>query len=371
MFPTFGCPKGGEPCRVKMKNMKHKKLFFSIALYAMICFPPFGGRGGLAFSQDIHFSQNSPLLLNPGATGTGEGLFRTSLGYKTQWSSMGNPYRSMVAAFDMPLLKEKKKLGYLGLGGYFFSDKAGDSKLGTTSFNLSLSAIVPLDEQNTLSTGFNFGYGQRSASITNLQWPGQYNGQTYDPGIASNEANLFNSFTFFDMSTGVHYQFLKNNGNIQGKDIFRINAGIAYFHLNQPNQKFYSGAADPLYGKIVLNALGRFDIPQTKIGIVPSMVYVIQGPAREMDLGASIRYKVSEGTKVTGFKTESAISGGVLYRVNDAIIPQLLLEFANFGIGLSYDVNISSLSTATRKASGLEICLKYSNVRDALFQGKK
>ena len=327
----------------------------------------------LVFAQDIHFSQlaQSPMLLNPGATGTGEGLFRTSLGYKTQWLSMGNPYRTMVASFDMPLLEGKKKLGYLGLGGYFFSDKAGDAHLGTTSANLSISAIVPLSSQSKLSTGFNFGYGQRSANISNLQWPGQYNGQTYDPNIASNETNLFNSFTFFDMSTGVHYQFLKSNGNTQGKDVFKINAGIAYFHITQPNQKFYSGAADPLYGKIVLNALMRYDIPQTKIGIVPSVVYMMQGTAREMDFGASIRYKVSEGTKVTGFKTESAISGGILYRVNDAIIPQLLLEFANFGIGLSYDVNISSLSQATHKAGGLEISLKYSNIRDALFQGKK
>jgi phosphomevalonate kinase len=96
-----------------------------------------------------------------------------------------------------------------------------------------------------------------------------------------------------------------------------------------------------------------------------------QGPASEMDFGASVRYKIAEGTKVTGFKTAAAISGGVLYRVNDAIIPQLLLEFANFGVGLSYDVNVSSLSQATHKAGGLEISLKYSNMKDALFQGKK
>jgi type IX secretion system PorP/SprF family membrane protein len=311
------------------------------------------------------------MLLNPGAAGTGEGLFRASLDYKTQWLSMGNPYRTMVASFDMPLLEGKKKIGYLGLGGYFFSDKAGDAHIGTTSANLSISAIVPLSSQSKLSTGFNFGYGQRSANISNLQWPGQYNGQSYDPNIASNETNLFNSFSFFDMSTGIHYQFLKNSGNTQGKDVFRINVGAAYFHLTQPDQKFSSVAADPLYGKIVLNALARYDIPQTKIGIVPSVVYMMQGKAREMDFGASIRYKVSEGTKITGFKTETAISGGVLYRVNDAVIPQLLLEYANFGIGLSYDVNISSLSQATHKAGGLEISLRYSNIRDALFQGKK
>jgi type IX secretion system PorP/SprF family membrane protein len=154
----------------------------------------------------------SPLLLNPGATGMIDGSFRASLDYKSQWMSMGNPFRTMLASFDMPLLQGKKKIGYLGLGGYFYSDKAGDAHLGTNSANLSISAIVPLSSQSKLSTGFNFGYGQRSANISNLQWPSQYNGQSYDPNISANETNLFNSFTFFDLSTGVHYQFLKSNG---------------------------------------------------------------------------------------------------------------------------------------------------------------
>ena len=327
------------------------------------------------YSQDIHFSQltQSPLLLNPGATGMTDGSFRASLDYKSQWASMGSPYKTMLASFDMPLLASKKKVGYLGLGGYFYSDKAGDAHIGTTSANVSISAIVPLSKESKLSTGFNFGYGQCSANISNLQWPSQYNGQSYDPNISANETNLFNSFSFFDLSAGMHYQFLKSSsgGAAEGKDIFKISGGIAYFHITEPNQKFFSGATDPLYGKIVFNALMRYDIPQTKIGIVPSVVYMAQGPSSELDFGASIRYKVSEGTKVTGFKTESAISGGVLYRVNDAIIPQLLLEYANFGIGLSYDVNISSLSQATHKAGGLEISLKYSNMKDALSQGKK
>lgn len=355
-----------------MRSMKNKfKVPFTILLFSY-GFLPFEKGGDELFSQDIHFSQpaHSPMLLNPGAAGMGEGQFRSSLAYKTQWSSMGNPFRSMVASFDMPFLKEKQKLAYLGAGGYFLSDKAGDSKLGTTAANLSVSAIVPLNEHNSLSTGFNFGYGQRSATIADLQWPGQYNGQTYDPGISSNEANLFGSFSFFDISTGVYYQFIKSTGNIQGKDILKINAGAAYFHINQPNHTFYSGASDPLHGKIILSALVRYDLPETKFGIVPSAVYMSQGPAQEMNVGATVRYRISEATKITGFKTESAISGGVLFRANDAIIPQVILEYANFTVGISYDVTISSLSHTT-KGGGFEISLKYAHIKDALFQGKK
>jgi type IX secretion system PorP/SprF family membrane protein len=284
---------------------------------------------------------------------------------------MGNPYRTMLAGFDMPVLDGKKKLAHLGAGGYFYSDKAGDAHLGTSSANLCVSAIVALNSRSRLSAGFQFGYDHRSANISSLQWPSQYNGQNYDPNIAVNEVNLFDSFSYFDMSTGAHYQFLKSNGNTQGKDIFRINAGAAYFHLTQPSQKFYSGATDRLYGKIVLNALVRYDIPETKIGILPSAVYMTQGPSKEMDMGISVRYKLSEGTKITGFRTETAVTGGILVRANDAVIPQLLLELSSFSFGLSYDVNTSSLSQATHKAGGLEITLKYSKLREAFSQGGK
>jgi len=67
----------------------------------------------------------------------------------------------------------------------------------------------------------------------------------------------------------------------------------------------------------------RYDIPQSKVGFASSVVFMSQGPATELDFGAALRYKPAQGTKFTGFLTESAISGGLLYRMKDAIIPQL------------------------------------------------
>ena len=80
---------------------------------------------------------------------------------------MGNPYSTTMASYDMPLLQRKNKKTYLGVGGFIYSDKASDSHFGTTSGNLSLAAIVPADEQNTLSAGFQAGFLQRSADISN------------------------------------------------------------------------------------------------------------------------------------------------------------------------------------------------------------
>ena len=339
-----------------------KIIFTSVILLSIVC----------GYSQDIHFSQFSetPLFLNPANAGMIEGACRASVNYKTQWIAMGNPYRTMFASYDMPLLKTKNKPAYFGIGGYFYSDKAGDAHLGIASGNLSFSAVVPLNKENSLSAGFQTGFVQRSASMSNLQFPNQYNGVAYDAAMPSNETSSLNPFSYFDLSSGINYQFLKNNGNIEGKDIFKINVGAAYFHINQPQQKFYPNAINRLYGKMVFNASVRYDFPQTKFGVVGSALFMSQGAAKEIDFGGLARYKLTRGTKVTGFISESAIAGGMLYRVNDAVIPQFLFEIANFGIGISYDVNVSSLSLATHKAGGLEISLKYSNIKDALFQNK-
>ena len=339
-----------------------KKTFFVLIAYCLL-------PTAYCFCQDLHFSQFSetPILLNPAATGMFDGFYRAGINYKSQWHSMGNPYRSMMAAYDLPLPNRKKKMTHFGAGAYFYSDKAGDSKLGTSSGNLTSSAIVTLDENNSLSAGFQLGLVQKSASIANLQWPSQYNGQTFDPTISANEPNSFNNFSFFDLGSGIHYLFRKD----ADKDLFRISGGVSYFHITQPAQKFYSAMQNKLYGKMAVNGLLRYDFPKTKFGIVASALYSSQGPANEINFGGLVRYKVTEGTKFTGFLTESAISGGVLYRVHDAVIPQLVFELSNFSIGVSYDVNISSLKQATRKAGGLEISLRYCNLKDALFKGGK
>jgi hypothetical protein len=45
--------------------------------------------------------------------------------------------------------------------------------------------------------------------------------------------------------------------------------------------------------------------------------------------------------------------------VNDAIIPYIGLEFSGFRFGASYDVNVSSLKTASQSRGGIEISLIY------------
>jgi Type IX secretion system membrane protein PorP/SprF len=50
---------------------------------------------------------------------------------------------------------------------------------------------------------------------------------------------------------------------------------------------------------------------------------------------------------------------GSWYRLKDAIIPYVGLEFGEFHIGASYDVNVSKLKPASNMRGGMEISLIY------------
>lgn len=325
-----------------------------------------------AKAQDIHFSQfnETPMHLNPANTGLFDGMFRVTLNYRSQWAVMGNPYTTAAGAFDMPLLYAKNR-AYIGLGAFFYSDHAGDSRFGTFQGLLSASGIVPLNDFNKLSVGIQGGYSQRSATISGLQWENQYVNGAYDPQAVSNEGNLLTSFPYVDFSAGAAYQYRSVAGNLAGKDVFELNFGVAAFHLNKPEQKFHGGGGERMDMRLVFHTNARYDLPDSRWSVRPSACYMMQGPAHEFLIGGLMRYRIKNGTKVTNFFSESGIGFGLHYRVKDAILPQLYYDLGDFFIGLSYDINVSKYSSVSKMNGGYEVTLRYANLNGALYKNKR
>lgn len=324
-------------------------------------------------AQDIHFSQHNqtPLLLNPASTGFYDGYYRGILNYKSQWAVMGNPYRTFMGSFDMPIENRVNPYGaYLGVGAFLYSDKAGDAGFGTTQGKAAVSCIIPAGEFNTLSAGIEAGVAQRSLNFEAIQWPNQYDGQSYNASLPSYEKNGTGSYMYFDMAAGVQYQLMKNFTSFSGKEVLCFTAGAALFHATKPMQRFYSGFSERLYPRMVFHSSLRYDFESSPLGIVPSVLYMRQGAAREIDAGMLLRIRTGGGTKITGFLAESALLAGVVYRHKDAVIPQVFIEMANFGFGFSYDINVSSFSGQTNYNGGLEISVKYAKMTGALYKNR-
>jgi type IX secretion system PorP/SprF family membrane protein len=294
---------------------------------------------------------------------------RAIVNYKNQWMAMGKSFNTEAASFDIPLFDYNQRKAHLGLGFNFFNDKAGDSQFGLTQFNVCAAGIVPVSRESKFSLGISVGGAQHKANFSSVVWGNQYNGSGFDPTINSYETTPVNSFFYLDLGAGAYYEFFTGKATLERNEAKRLGIGVAYYHLTQPEQRYFS-ITEKLYRKLVVTLNGHFDKTGTKVSIRPSALYVLQGSSSEITVGCAIRYRLKEGTKITGFTTEKGISIGVHYRVKDAIIPQVYFEMGDLGIGVSYDLNVSSYKVTTHLNGGPEISLKYFIQKGALFKQK-
>jgi type IX secretion system PorP/SprF family membrane protein len=323
-------------------------------------------------AQDIHFSQynNTPQLLNPAATGVYDGYIRAIINYKNQWQAMGNSFNTAAASIDAPIFDYNERKAHLGLGVNFFNDKAGDAKLGLTQVNLCLAGILPITRKSLLSAGVSIGGAQIKGDASALQWGNQYDGKGFNTAVNSGEAPQFNSFFYVDLAAGLYYELSLTKARFSRDNKNRIAFGLAYYHLNRPEIQFATTASQKLYGKIVATMNANFDLGDSKISLQPSAIFFAQGKSRETTFGSSIRYRLHNGTKVTGFLSESGFGIGVYYRVKDAVIPMLFYELKDFVFAASYDINVSGYSKATKYNGGFELSLKYNMLKGAVFKQK-
>ena len=311
-----------------------------------------------SFAQDIHFSQfdETSLQLNPADAGVQHDV-RVVTNYKNQWQTVGSPYKTFAVSADARLMRGKKN--HLGLGLDFFSDKAGDAKMATTQANLSLSGIVTLNDKSVLSGGLMTGFAQRSINLTGLQWGNQYNGLAYDGALPTGETATPASYSFMDLGAGVQYSYGNNEMYISANDARKVNIGVSVFHPNQPSYSFYGEKGQKLYMKFVLHGDASIGVKNTNLILKPSYMVLLQGPTTEVTPGLAFQYILQEGSKYTGNKKPAAFTLGGYYRTADAFIGVAKIEYSNYAIGLSYDVNMSKLKTVTKARGGLEISLRF------------
>ncbi len=311
-----------------------------------------------ANAQDFHFSQfdNAPLLLNPAHAGVFMGEIRGNSIYRKQWSSisgMSADYRTVAASIDGGLLKRKSKKGnFLGIGGVFLSDKAGDSHFGTTSFNLIgswIKSISPLQDQ-FLSLAGQVGYVQRGVSAGGLTWDSNWAFDHIDTSIPGED--LLGTFGFFDKSIGAMYFNLRNERR-------KFHAGVSINHLLKTNVSFIK--TDPYKRKLTLHAGGTFANSASNRVLQPAILITKQGRQIELTAGTYFKYVMKSASVRTGLKTETAIAFGVWYRFKDAIIGSVRFDYNNFNLGLGYDFSLSRITKANAFLGGPEISITYTS----------
>ena len=265
------------------------------------------------------------------------GEYRGNLNYRSQWSSIGDPYRTAHAAFDMPISDK------WSLGASVFNQNSGGGAYNNLQAVVSASYDIALgvDKYSHLLLGAGLGINNKSFDPSKIIFGDQYgvNGST----IATSESFGKTSVLIPEVNAGLLFY--------DGNPFRTINyfIGATAFHLPEFNQNF-SGTASPLYRRYLVH--GGFRIKASRLlEITPQAMVMYQNRAQEIIPGASLQYHLTDA--------DAYLIAGASYRVDDAIVPYAGLQFKEYSLGLSYDITISDLDAANKSRGGLEISLIY------------
>jgi type IX secretion system PorP/SprF family membrane protein len=332
-----------------------------------------------AYGQDTRFSQytNTPLLINPGLTGMGNGFSRANLNYRSQWTTSTNSFSTSAISIDFPIYSKKMKWkkGYLGTGILFYKDQAGSGTISTNQASLALSSVIFTGKKSKISLGILGGYIQKSTNPDAIRWDSQYNGIQYDPTLPSQENFASSSAGNLDFSAGISYKFSSSqvamNSTGNGNNVL-FEMGIAGFHLIGSNMVYLQNQSAPISRRFVGHIRFLKSINESPIAIGFSALKMQQVSIKETTVGIEARYNIKGSTKYTGFLKDAYLGAQLLYRHQDAIVPVLSYKFNNWKISASYDYNTSKFSAVTGNVGGFEISIQFNDIEGELFnQGDK
>ncbi len=324
--------------------------------YFIFCFAwLFLGTGALT-AQDIHYSMfnRSPMNLSPGLIGVFAGNVRVTTNYKQQWETVPVDYRTFTTTLEYKL--NPCELNGFTLGAYFNNDEAGDLALKTNQIGGAIAYLHNISSKSFLSGGFQVGGSFRRFDADNIQVDVQYIGDRFNGGLPHQENLLIDQLTqvgngnFMSLAAGVNYRYQNTDGQNSdgarnaGKRT-RVDVGAAIYHFNQPLNDFNGATKGVLSPRLSLYGISSFKLlPNIDLGFLIAGQF--QQLHQEVLVGANGRFYLEDSPMNLLF--------GVSYRVGDAIIPNISLDYRNFSFGFSYDINISDFHVATNYVGGPE-----------------
>ena len=331
------------------------KILIYISVFLMMSFASI-------FAQDIHFSQykEAAQFINPALTGRFPADHRVVLNYRSQWSSVAEPYRTMGFQYDANIKLNRRAKDAIGLGLSFYDDKAGAGDMGIGQIAFAVSYTKTMDSKNFFTFGMQASYIYNHLDIEKLTWDSQYDGSHFDASLPANESGYAETFSYFDFNTGINWEFIANKTT-------SYYAGVALLHLKRNELKFKLNSDEILHKRYTVIAGFSKKINST-VTVKPSVYYQHQGPANEVIFGSQFKYKVDESVRNKSM-LDMYFTLGAYYRYGDAFIFSAGYSYMNFTVRLSYDINSSSLAIVSKNKGGFEISLIYMTPYKRAYRG--
>ncbi|MEJ7769786.1 MAG: PorP/SprF family type IX secretion system membrane protein [Chitinophagaceae bacterium] len=304
-----------------------------------------------SLAQDPGFSQfyASPLTLNPALTGKFDGLYRIAGNYRDQWPAISKAYVTSTISADLAILPNRiSETDTWGVGVMAMTDRTANGILTSNYISISTAYHKGLDENglHQIGVGFQGSFAGKKLDGGKLNFEeelDQFGGWTNPTSEPINGRSV--SVNYFDFNAGMLY-----NGSTNGYNNYYF--GASFYHINKPKESF-DGGYYLLNPRLTLHGGGYLTVAENAI-LHLSAVHSRQAGATNTVLGGAVALNVNGD-----LDNPTSFYAGSWYRFGDAIIPYLGLEFADFRLGATYDVNVSSLKTASQSRGGIEISLIY------------
>lgn len=305
----------------------------------------------MVFGQDPNFSQfyEIPMLRNPSLAGIFQGDYAISAAYRNQWQSVTTPYRTFAVGIEYkkPIRKNSDDFFTVGLQGT--NDVAGESKFRKTqilpviNFHKSLNS----EKDMYLSAGIMGGAVMQRFDPSQLTFDDQFVNGAYSPSNPTKEVFTNTGFTYWDLSAGLTFS------SVAGANT-RFYLGAGMFHILKPKVAFQKQYDVVLNQKIGINAgLSRTFNEVNKLILYAD--YFMQGGSKLMQGGIMLSHDFLSSNEAQ----EISLTGGLLYRSQDAFIPVLKIDYNKLGLGFSYDINVGKLRSASQMRGSFEATLSY------------
>jgi type IX secretion system PorP/SprF family membrane protein len=314
-----------------------------------------------AQAQDPGFSQffASPLTLNPALTGKFDGVIRVAGNYRNQWPAINNAFITSTVSVDAPILvKRLPENDTWGIGFMAMTDKTASGILNDNYFAVSTAYHLSLDENgyHSIGVGFQGSYANQSLDGTRLTFE---DGLQLDGTWLRSPTEAINSeyvsVHYFDAGIGALYNATTNGNN-------NYYFGVSAYHLNHPKVSFLGEDTINVPTRLTFHGGGFFPIAGSASTIYVSGLVNNQAGAREYILGGAwqIAASTDEANPVNFY---AGLWGRFTNNTTDAVIPYVGLDYSDFSLGITYDVNVSSLQTASQSRGGIEVSLIYIKKR--------
>ena len=233
-----------------------------------------------------------------------------------------------------------------------YADRAGDLNQTISGFYPAINYNKSLDpgSNSYLSIGFAVGYLQYSFDPSKATFNNQFVGGVFDPTNPTFENIPTPKMTMMDIGSGINF-----NISPGGTGDITYMLGASGYHFSQPRFSYYGTNSYVQNMRWNVNAGMSRELGDVFLLRVHAN-YASQGSYQELIGGVLFGWQSMAPVE----QSEIELYAGLMYRYNDAIIPVAKMRYKSLGLGLSYDVNVSTLKPASSMQGGLEITLVHS-----------